>query len=120
MVGLAGACLLTVASLAAQTATQPTAQAFGNFWAYAGALATSAILGGVKKLDTSVTNSSLFRKLQPVITLAGSFGLAALAAHGGPSVDPSMLTTAPVATLAAITIAELLGMLQRSVRLPGG
>lgn len=109
------ACVLIVtgATVAvAQATTDPTA-AFGNLWAYAGALATSAALGGVKSLDTRLTNSPWFRKLQPVITLAGAFGAAALASHGGPSIDPSAFASAPLATVATVTAAELLSLLQK-------
>lgn len=87
-----------------------TAAAFGNLWAYGGALVTSALLSAVKKTDTSLTNSTVFRKLQPVITLAGAFGAAALAAHGGPTIDPSTFASAPLATVVSVTAVELLSL----------
>lgn len=97
---------------AAQATTDPTA-AFGNLWAYAGALATSAALGGVKTLDTRLTNATWFRKLQPAITLAGAFGAAALASHGGPPIDPSAFASAPLATVATVTAVELLSLFRK-------
>ena len=109
---LAALCVLSLVGavgVAAQASVDPAA-AFGNLWAYAGALATTAVLGGVKSLDTKITNATLFRKLQPVFTLAGAFGAAALASHGGPTVDPSMFTSAPLATVVSVTAVELLSL----------
>jgi hypothetical protein len=92
---------------AANAGTPDVTQAFGNLWAYVGAFATSAALAGLKKVDTSITNSGLFRKLQPVITLGGAFAASALASHTRVTFDPTTLASAPLATVAAVTLAEL-------------
>ncbi len=120
-VGLAGAVLALAVPLAVMTAGVPVlmAQSTGGavtnplsaLLTFGGAAATSAILGGVKSLDYKVTNAPLFRKAQPLITLGGAFLTPWVAQHIGVNVDPASFATAPVATVAAITGAELLSLL---------
>jgi hypothetical protein len=97
-----------------QGATPAPADTLGGVLAVVGALGTSAVLGLVKGLDTKVTQAPLFRKLQPVITLGGAFAAPWLAAHVGVAVDPSAFAAAPVATVAAITVAELVALVRGS------
>lgn len=111
--GYAGFLLLCVAGLVQTASTPDLGAAFGNLWAYAGAIATTAALGAVKGLDTKLTNAPLFRKLQPLITLGGAFGAAALANKTGVTFDPSTLASAPIATVVALTIAELGSLLTK-------
>lgn len=85
----------------------------GALITYAGAVATSALLGVVKKTDTTVTNSAVFRKLQPFITLGGAFLAPWAATHLGATVDPAVFAQAPLASLVTIGGAELLSLLQR-------
>ena len=92
---------------------QPT---LGQFLALGGAVLTSFGLSKVKNLDTSVTNSAVFRKLQPAITLGGAFLAPYLGAKLGVSVDPGTWSAAPIATLMAVTGAELGSIIRRSVR----
>lgn len=86
-----------------------------NLFAVGGALATSALLGASKKYDTSLTNSKVFRKLQPVITLAGAFAAPLIASHLGVQFDPTVFATAPASAIAAITAAELMAIGRRSI-----
>lgn len=94
----------------------PTADTLGTLWAWGGAFATAAILSGTKKMDTTVTNSKLFRKIQPLITLAGAFAAPLVAGKLGVQIDPAAYGAAPASTVAAILTAELLGILKRSTR----
>ncbi len=84
-----------------------------NLVTFAGGLGVVAVLGAVKHLDTSVTNSSLYRKLQPLIALGGTFAVPWAAAHLGVALDPNALANAPLATVVSIGAAELLSLLQR-------
>lgn len=72
-----------------------------------GAVVTSGLLAAGKTLDTKVTNSSVFRKMQPAITLGGAL-LAPTLAHY--SVDPTTFAAAPLATVGAVLGAELLSL----------
>lgn len=104
----AGLALVLAVQADTAAAASGLAGSFGSLWAFAGAFATSAALAFVKTFDTTLTSSALFRKLQPVITLAGAW----LLGQVGATVDPVALTTAPLATVAAVTVAELLGWLK--------
>lgn len=112
-IGRACLCLVLFALLPFEIATAQSAQGtdpLSALIALGGAMLTSTLLGGVKKLDTSITNAPLFRKLQPVITLGGAFLMPWVASHVGVNVDPSALAAAPIATIATITGAELLSL----------
>lgn len=89
--------------------------ALGALFAAGGALATSALLGGVKTLDTRVTRSTLFRKVQPGITLGGALLAPLIASKLGVAVDPSQWSAAPLATVFTLMVAEGIGVLKRSV-----
>lgn len=88
----------------------------GSFLALGGALLTSFGLSKVKGLDTAVTNSQTFRKLQPLVTLGGAFLAPYLGAKFGVQLDPSTWVAAPLATVVTITGAELGAMIRRSVK----
>ncbi len=107
------ALLLCVPILNALQAAAGSPDPFSQALAYAGALGTSALLGVVKKLDTTVTNSSLFRKVQPVVVLGGAFAMPWVVAHTGLTVDPQAYAAAPIATVATIVVAELLSLLAK-------
>jgi len=77
-----------------------------------GAVATSAVLAASKTFDTRFTNSTLFRKLQPVFTLGGAYLAPVLASHGL-AIDPSTFAAAPLATTGAIVAAELLSLFRK-------
>lgn len=94
--------------------TGPTS-ALGALFAAGGALATSAILGGVKNLDSQIVRSTVFRKVQPVITLGGALLAPLIAAKLGVQADPSQWSAAPLATVFTLVIAEGIGALKRSV-----
>ncbi len=102
--------------LAIIQATQPMLPTVGQFLAVGGALLTSFGLGKVKGLDTTVTNSTVFRKLQPLITLGGAFLAPFVAAKVGVQIDPSAWAAAPLATVVTITGAELGSIIKRSVK----
>ncbi len=78
-----------------------------------GALATSGVLAASKALDSKVTSAPLFRKLQPAFTLAGAVFGTFLTGHG--VTDPATLTTAPIATLGTVVMAELLSLLRKKL-----
>jgi hypothetical protein len=84
-------------------------------FASGGALATSALLGGVKNLDSQVVRSTLFRKVQPGITLGGALLAPFLAAKLGVQVNPGQWSAAPLATVFTLMVAEGIGILKRSV-----
>src|SRR5260370_12315895 len=110
-IGLAGFLLMVGAhALNALQAAAGSPDPFSQALAYVGALATSALLGVVKKLDTTVTNSSLFRKLQPVVVLGGAVAMPWIVSHTGLTVDPQAFASAPLATVATVTVAELLSL----------
>src|SRR6266545_2019568 len=122
-IGRAFAVLLVFAVLPYGVAAQAVpSDPLSSLFAYAGAVATSAALGAVKGLDLRVTNAPLFRKLQPVITLGGAFLVPWVAQHAGVPIDPGALASAPVATIATITAAELLSLVfkRRPSRYVGG
>jgi hypothetical protein len=102
--------------LAVLQAAQPALPTVGQFLALGGALLTSFGLGKVKGLDTTVTNSTVFRKLQPVITLGGAFLAPLIAQKLGVTIDPSAWGAAPLATVITITGAELGSIIHRSVK----
>jgi hypothetical protein len=89
---------------------QATPSPIGQLLAFAGAVGTSYLLGFAKKLDTTVTNAPLFRKLQPLVTLGGAFLAPWVASHMGVTIDPSAFAAAPLATVATIAAAELLSL----------
>jgi len=95
-------------------AVADTTNAWGMLFNFAGAFATSAILAQAKKTDFSLTNSALFRKFQPVLTLAGAFAAPYVASWASSGVDISGLGAAPIATVGTVVAAELLAMLKRS------
>ena len=119
-IGLAGMVLLALALapgiLFGQSA-QPM-DPLSALIALGGAVATSYVLSKVKGLDTAITSSGLFRKLQPVITLGGAFLAPWVAQKVGVSVDPSAFTAAPLATVVAVTSAELLSLLTKKLSPP--
>ena len=102
--------------LAILQAATPSLPTVGQFLAVGGALLTSFGLSKVKGLDTTVTNSSVFRKLQPVLTLGGAFLAPLIANKLGVQIDPSAWAAAPLATVVTITGAELGSIIKRSVR----
>lgn len=95
-------------------AVDSTAQAWGNVLTAVGALGTSFVLAQVKKTDFAIAKSPLFKKLQPVLTLAGAALAPWVASQASSGVDISGLGAAPAATLATVVAAELLAMLKRS------
>jgi hypothetical protein len=84
-----------------------------NLIMLAGAAASVYTLGAVKRLDTRVTNSKAFRKLQPFLALGGAIGLPLLAGKIGVQIDPQALVNAPLATLVSIGAAELSTLVRR-------
>src|SRR6267142_2816920 len=96
--------------LLVQVVAAPTV---GQLLALGGAVLTSFGLSKVKGLDTRVTNSAVFRKLQPVITLGGAFLGPYLAGKLGVSIDPAAWAAAPLATVVTVTGAELSSILRR-------
>ncbi len=92
----------------------PALPSVGTLLAYGGALLTSFGLSKVKGLDTAVTNSPVFRKVQPLVTLAGAAFLPWLGAKLGVQLDPGSLAAAPLATVVTVVGAELLSILRRS------
>ena len=109
-----GAFAQGVADTAAVVA--PHLDPVSTLFAVGGAFATSAILAGAKKFDTRVTNATLFRKVQPLITLGGAFLSPLIAQKLGVQIDPSAYGAAPASAIAAVAAAELLGILKRSIR----
>lgn len=95
-------------------AAQPALPSLGQLLAFGGAILTSFGLSKVKGLDTSITNSPVFRKLQPLVTLGGAFAAPWLAQHVGIAVDPATWTAAPLATVVTIAGAELGSIIKRS------
>ena len=89
--------------------------AIGALFATGGALVTSALLGGVKTLDSRVVRSTVFRKAQPIVTLGGALLAPLIASKLGVAVDPSQWSAAPLATVFTVVLAEGLGILKRSV-----
>ncbi len=102
--------------LAIFQAAQPALPTVGQLFAFGGALLTSFGLSKAKGLDTTVTNSAVFRKLQPVITLGGAFLAPVIAQKLGVQIDPSSWAAAPLATVITIAGAELSGIIRRSVK----
>ena len=94
----------------------PDLPSVGTLLMYGGALLTSYGLSKAKTLDTSVTNSPWFRKVQPVITLGGAFLAPYLASKLGVSIDPSSWGQAPLATVITVAGAEVLSIIKRSVK----
>lgn len=78
-----------------------------NLLTLAGGVASVFVLGAVKRTDSRVTNSKVFRKLQPFLALGGALGLPLLAGKIGVQVDPQALLNAPLATIVSIGAAEL-------------
>lgn len=103
---------MTYVALQAGGASAPT---LGSLIALAGAVATSFALAGVKKTDTSISNSDVFKKLQPFITLGGAYFAPWLSAKLGVQVDPQAFAAAPLATVITIGSAELLSLAQKKV-----
>lgn len=95
-----------------------TAPSIGQLLAFGGALLTSFGLSRVKGLDTTVTNSAVFRKLQPVITLGGAFLAPVVAQKLGVTIDPASWSAAPLATVVTIAGAELGSIIKRSTPQP--
>src|SRR5262245_65227141 len=83
--------------------------------AVVGAYGTSALLAQTKKLDYKLVQVPIFKKLQPVITLAGAFAAPILASKLGVRFDPSVYSVAPISAIGAITTAELLAIARRSI-----
>lgn len=102
--------------LAILQAAQPALPSVGQVLALGGALLTSFGLSKAKGLDTTVTNSVVFRKLQPVITLGGAFLAPVIAQKLGVQIDPAAWGAAPLATVITIAGAELGSIIKRSVR----
>lgn len=100
--------------LAVLVLVQAATPSLGQLLAFGGALLTAFGLSKVKNLDTTVTNSQVFRKLQPVITLGGAFLAPWLAGHVGVTIDPSAWSAAPLATVVTIAGAELGSIIKRS------
>jgi hypothetical protein len=106
--------LLALFVLMQATGPQLPPATWGTAITLGGALLTSFLLSKAKKLDTSVTNSGVFRKVQPVITLGGAFLAPYLAQHLGVTIDPGSWAAAPLATVATIVGAELMAIGQRT------
>lgn len=102
--------------LALLQAATPSLPTLGQALALGGALLTSFGLSKAKGLDTTVTNSAVFRKLQPVITLGGAFLAPLIAQKLGVQIDPSAWAAAPLSTVVTITGAELGSIIKRSVK----
>jgi hypothetical protein len=81
--------------------------------ALGGALGTSFLLSRVKGLDYAVTNGRLFRKLQPLVTLGGAVAAPWIVSRTGYALDPAALGAAPLATVLAITAAEVLSLTKK-------
>lgn len=107
----ADAIALAVVQQAQQVTDSPT---FATALQAVGAICTSGLLSLAKKTDLSIVKAPLFRKLQPVITLAGALVTPWAAARLGAPVDLSTLGQAPAITLATVVGAELLAILRRS------
>lgn len=116
-IGLAS--LTAKAALAAtylvMQANGATAPTLGSLIALAGAVVTSFALGAVKKTDTAISNSDVFKKLQPFITLGGAYFAPWLSSKLGVQVDPQAFVAAPLATVVTIGSAELLSLAQKKV-----
>lgn len=78
-----------------------------NLIVAAGAAVSVYALGAVKRTDSKITNSPVYRKLQPFLALGGAIGLPLLAGKIGVQVDPQALLNAPLATLFSVGVAEL-------------
>lgn len=89
-------------------------QTWGELFSFVGAFGTAAVLGAAKRTDFSLMKKPLFRKIQPVLTLAGALAAPYVASIASSHVDISGLGQAPIATLAAVVGAELLAILKRS------
>ena len=106
--------LLTLMLLLQTTGPQLPPATWGTAITLGGALVTSFLLGKAKGIDSTITASPVFRKLQPVLTLGGAFLAPYLAQHLGVTIDPASWAAAPLATVATIVGAELMAIGQRT------
>lgn len=97
-----------------QSAPDVPSQAWGDLFSFVGAFGVAGVLGFAKKSDAKLFQQPLFRKLQPVITLAGAALAPWVASIASSHVDISGFGAAPIATLSAVVGAELLAMIKRS------
>lgn len=88
---------------------------WGTLFTFAGAIGTSAVLGVAKRTDAKIFANPFFRKIQPLITLAGAVAAPYVAHVASSHVDISNFGVAPTATLATVVGAELYALLKRSV-----
>ena len=107
--------IIAVISLSAKVAVaavliqgvQVSGDPLSNLLVAASAAASVFALGAVKRTDSSITNSPIYRKLQPFLALGGAIGLPLLAGKIGVQIDPQALLNAPLATLVSIGAGEL-------------
>lgn len=83
---------------------------------WAAAFGATALLGAVKRTDAALTKGAVYRKAQPFVALGLAYAAPWLALHFGAAVDPAAFAAAPLATLSAIGVAELVGLVQRKRR----
>lgn len=113
---LACAAVPGVAAAAVQAGgADPSAQALGVALSAIGAVATTAILGAVKRTDYALFQKPAFKKVQPVLTLAGALAAPYVASWASSGVDISGFGQAPVMTIGAVVLAEFAAMLKRSL-----
>lgn len=106
--------LYLLLSVLVQAAPTDPAQTVGVIFSVLGAVATSTTLAAFKKTDYAIASSKLFKKAQPVLTLAGALLAPYVASVASSHVDISGFGQAPAATLGTVVLAEFLAMLRRS------